>query len=260
MQFTSRRTFIKQTFTCAGMAISAGLAGAETKKDMSSRMACAVPGYIYKIPAMKKESLTLFQGDSITDMNRGRNYSDMNHYLGHSYPYLIASRLGIDVPELGLKFLNRGISGNTVADLKKRWQTDTLDLTPDYLSILIGTNDVGRNVSPDQFESDYRSILDDTKKTLPNIKLILLDPFVLPVGKVKDNWEQRYSATQKMISVVGSISRDYGAIHICTQDIFNEAATTVDPSHWIWDGVHPLPQGHELIARNWIQTVAEELS
>ena len=92
------------------------------------------------IPALTPRARILFQGDSITDGNRGRN-SDPNHILGHGYVFLIAARWGAAYPEKDWTFLNRGVSGNTVADLSSRWQADTLDLQPDLLSILVGVND-----------------------------------------------------------------------------------------------------------------------
>ena len=75
------------------------------------------------IPALTPRARILFQGDSITDGNRGRN-SDPNHILGHGYVFLIAARWGAAYPEKDWAFFNRGVSGNTVNDLEKRWQTD----------------------------------------------------------------------------------------------------------------------------------------
>jgi lysophospholipase L1-like esterase len=91
---------------------------------------------------LPKDTCLLFQGDSITDGNRGRN-QDPNHILGHGYVFLIGARNGAALPEKNLTFLNRGISGNTVQELARRWRQDTLDLQPDLLSILIGVNDAG---------------------------------------------------------------------------------------------------------------------
>ena len=97
------------------------------------------------IAAFTPHARILFQGDSITDGNRGRS-ADPNHVLGHGYVFIIAAKYGAAFPELKLDFLNRGVSGNTVLDLEKRWQKDVLDLKPDVLSILIGVNDEGRRV------------------------------------------------------------------------------------------------------------------
>lgn len=217
-----------------------------------------VPGYHYRLPEFKKGSRVLFQGDSITDMNRGRNESDLNHVLGHSYVFLIAARLGVDMPEAQLDIRNRGISGNTVADLRKRWQEDALDLAPDLLSILVGTNDVGRQVSPDAFETDYRHVLDASRGANPEQRLVLMDPFILQAGKLKDqkNWESRRIATDSIRMIVARLAKEYGAVHVRTQDVFDVASEAVAPEAWIWDGIHPLPHGHELIARLWLHEVS----
>lgn len=221
-----------------------------------------VGGYDYRRPAFKQGSRLLFQGDSITDMKWGRNQADRNHYLGHSYVYLIAARLGVDMPEAKLEFFNRGISGNTVVNLKQRWQKDAIDMKPDLLSILIGTNDVGRagpkGVALDAWEVDYRGILDASRAANPELRIVLLNPFVLPVGRLaqKEAWDFRRAGIDKLNVIIAKLAKEYEAVHIRTQEIFNAAAEAVDPAHWMWDGIHPLPQGHELIARNWIREVS----
>jgi len=194
-------------------------------------------------------------------MNWGRNEGDRNHYLGHSYVYLIASRLGVDMPEAKLEFFNRGNSGHGVSNLKGRWQKDAIDMKPDVLSILIGVNDVGRllsNSTIKDWEADYRSILDDSRKANPDLKLVLLDPFVLASGRLTNPGEYRKwrDKIDLMTPVIEQLSRDYKAVHIKTQVIFDAAAKAVTPEQWMWDGIHPLPQGHELIARNWLEEVS----
>ena len=101
------------------------------------------------ITAFAKDSRVLFQGDSITDGKRGRS-PDPNHILGHGYVFIIAAKYGAGFAELNLDFVNRGVSGNTVLDLEKRWQTDTLDLKPDLLCVLIGVNDNGHQIMADE--------------------------------------------------------------------------------------------------------------
>jgi lysophospholipase L1-like esterase len=98
------------------------------------------------VSAFKPETRILFQGDSITDGNRGRG-ADPNHILGHGYAFIIAAKFGAAFADSNLEFMNRGVSGNTVLDLEKRWAKDTIDLKPDILSILIGLNDKGRGVA-----------------------------------------------------------------------------------------------------------------
>jgi lysophospholipase L1-like esterase len=255
-----RRTFINRGATCA--TALATVSASSAKETLSG--ASSVGGYEYGLPKFKKGSRLLFQGDSITDMKWGRNQKDRNHYLGHSYVYLIAARLGVDMPEAQLEFFNRGMSGHKVRDLKARWQKDAIEMKPDWLSILIGINDVGRTVTKDkgldEWEADYRFILDASRKANADLKLVLLDPFVLASGGLTNQsaFKAKRDIVDKLCEIVPRLAKDYGAVHVNTQEVFDEAAQAVNPQQWIWDGVHPLPQGHELIARNWLQAVNEE--
>lgn len=218
----------------------------------------AVDGYGYRLPSFTKGSRLLFQGDSITDMKWGRNEKDRNHYLGHSYVYLIASRLGVDMPEAKLDVYNRGKSGNTVDDLKARWQKDAIEMVPDLLSVLIGVNHVSRGGGIETYEAEYRAILTQSRRANPQLRLVLLDPFVLPSGRLEDEaqWAKWRADVDKMGASVARLGKEFDAVHVRTQEIFDGAAAKVSPEHWLWDGVHPLPQGHELIARHWIQEVS----
>ncbi len=192
-------------------------------------------------------------------MKWGRNQKDRNHYLGHSYVYLIAARLGVDLPGAKLDIYNRGMSGHRVGDLKQRWQKDAIDMQPDLLSILVGVNDVSRGGGTiEQWEADYRDLLRSSRAAKPALRLVLLDPFVLASGRLKDElqWREWRGKIDAMRASVAKLAGEFDAVHIKTQDIFDAAAAQVTPEHWIWDGVHPLPQGHELIARNWLQEVS----
>ena len=199
------------------------------------------------IAAFTPNAHILFQGDSITDGNRGRNV-DPNHILGHGYVFIIAARHGAAFPERRLDFVNRGISGNTVLDLQRRWQADTLDLKPDVLSILIGVNDNGKGVPFDQYEETYDKLITAAKTANPKIKLVLCEPFVRPTGKVNEGIRKR----QK---IVARLAQKHGAALVCFQRVFDEAAKHAPADYWIWDGVHPTYRGHQLMADEWERTV-----
>ncbi|MCD8742232.1 SGNH/GDSL hydrolase family protein [Mucilaginibacter roseus] len=212
-------------------------------------------------PADKKAPTDLnilFQGDSITDGNRTRD-NDWNHVMGHGYAYLISSRLWFDHPERKFHFFNRGVSGNKVVDLAKRWQTDTLDIKPNVLSILVGVNDVlamlrgQEGFTADNFETDYRNLLKQTTEALPNVKLVIGEPFVLHVAKVNKMWDQWRTETGKRAEVARQLAREFNAIFVPYQQAFNDALKKAPADYWIWDGVHPMPAGHELMAREWLK-------
>lgn len=252
-----RRRFLQRSTLTAGLAVACSAARAEPTPGATS----VVTGPGYRLPKFKPGSRLVFQGDSITDMNRGRNESDRNHYLGHSYVYLIAARLGADMPAAKLEFFNRGVGGEGLPHLKRRWQKDAIDMKPDLLSILIGVNDVWERakVEVQPWEDDYRFMLDASRKANPELRLVLLDPFVLASGRLENPAKYRLwrGMIDQLIPVVGKLAKDYDAVHVKTQDVFDAAAKEVSPGYWLWDGVHPLPQGHELIARHWLDKVAK---
>lgn len=202
----------------------------------------------------------LFQGDSITD--GGRSFDkDWNHVYGQGYAYLITSRLTYDHPGRTDQYFNRGKSGNTVADLTSRWQKDTLDIRPDVLSILIGVNDVhaivekGEKASAVDFNTAYDALLAQTIKALPGIKLILCEPFILPVGMVSKKLTAWTTELKQRQEIVAQLAVKYNTVYVPLQKAFDRALLKAPAEHWIWDGVHPMPAGHELIAREWLKRV-----
>ncbi|MEY5025274.1 MAG: hypothetical protein RLZZ244_802 [Verrucomicrobiota bacterium] len=199
------------------------------------------------IPAFAPESRILFQGDSITDGNRGRS-SDPNHILGHGYVFIIAARHGAAFPEAKLDFVNRGISGNTVLDLQKRWQTDVLDLKPDLLSVMIGVNDQGKGVPLDQYEAVYDELLTQTKAANPKVRLVLGEPFLKPGAP-------RNEGILKRQEIVAKLAQKHGAALVRYQHVFDEAAKRAPGGYWVWDSVHPTYRGHQLMADEWERVV-----
>ncbi|WP_424766884.1 SGNH/GDSL hydrolase family protein [Paenibacillus sp. sgz302251] len=202
----------------------------------------------------------LFQGDSITDGGRSRN-DDPNHSLGHSYPFLIASKLGNRRAESRPVFINRGISGDRVSDLYARWNEDAISLKPNLLSILAGVNDAGRMVAKlpggatDRFERAYRHLLDETKEVMPETKLVLCEPFILPVGTRLEHWSEWDKLLKRYRPIVQELCKEYDAVFVPLQDAFSHASERTDTSYWLWDGVHPTAAGHDLIAEQWLAAV-----
>ena len=184
---------------------------------------------------------------------RGRG-TDPNHILGHSYVFLIAAKFGASAPELGLDFMNRGVGGNTVLDLEKRWRNDTLDLRPELLSVLIGVND-NKRVPFDEYERVYDKLITEAKAANPGVKLVLCEPFGLPVGARKATWEEWNDGLTKRRAIVAKLAKAHGAALVRFQRAFDEAARRAPAEHWIWDGVHPTYSGHQIMADEWVRTV-----
>lgn len=206
---------------------------------------------------LKSDITVLFQGDSITDRGRDRE----NYYgLGTGYPNYIAALIGAKYPEKNITFVNRGISGNRVKDLKARWQTDCIDIKPDILSILIGINDVWRRydrndeTSMESYEDDYRYIIEEALKNGIE-KIVLLSPFVLPCPEDRKTWREDLDPK---IQVVRSLAREYKLDFIDLDGFFAEKITKIRPEFYAPDGVHPSDAGHAAIALKWIEFICDE--
>jgi lysophospholipase L1-like esterase len=213
-------------------------------------------------PIFKNNERILFQGDSITDGNRGRN-ADPNHILGHGYVFIIAAKYGASYPERTLAFVNRGISGNKVTDLEARWQGDALSLKPDVLSILIGVNDAGSvvdnkvpAVTVDEYAKVYDDLVQQTLTALPKVRFVFCEPFILKVGHTdNEKWPQWKSEIEQRQKVVEKLAAKYRAPVVHFQKMFDDACKRAPVNYWIWDGVHPTYSGHQLMADEWVRTV-----
>ena len=208
----------------------------------------------------------VFQGDSITDMARGRAYWDQNHLYGHSFVFLIASKLSYEKPENKTVFYNRGNSGDRSIDVYRRWNEDTVSLNPDIISLLVGINDVilgiegGEGVSEADYEKTLCEIIETTRKKLPEVCFVLCEPIFF-LSPLKKEYRERFAETvPQRQNTVRRVAEKYGCVFVPLQNDFNKAAAEhpeFGEEYWIWDGIHPTAAGHQLIARKWLKVMEE---
>ena len=202
----------------------------------------------------------LFQGDSITDARRDRECT--NGYgpdMGSGYAALIAGKLLAANLDREFSCINRGISGNRVVDLYARWKIDALNLKPDLISILIGVNDTwhefanGNGVELDRYEKIYRMLLEWTVKELPEVKLVLCEPFALLSEIVTPAWLEEIG---RRSLVVQKLAKEFNAVFVPFQEVLNEAAAKAgDNSRILLDGVHPTVIGAQIMSDQWLKCV-----
>lgn len=250
----------RREFVAAGVGLSAAaLAGlaAVDKLFAQESAARSEPKKALLAPAQT----ILFQGDSITDAGRDKKLQDeVNSYraLGIGYAWLAASQLLVSWPDAGYKIFNRGISGNKVYQLAERWQADCLDIKPDVLSILIGVNDYWHKKkhnydgTVEKYETDYRALVKRTKDALPNVRLVVCEPFLLECGNVTPDWAPEFAPYRAAAKRVAS---EAGATFVPFQAMFEIASKIAPPEVWAKDGVHPAPSGAALMAHAWQRAV-----
>jgi lysophospholipase L1-like esterase len=209
---------------------------------------------------LQKHCKLVMIGDSITDAGRAQPVGEgLGETLGRGYVSLIDSLLGAAYPDLGIRVVNMGNSGNNVRDLQTRWQTDVLDLKPDWLSVMIGTNDVWRqfdlprqpetHVLPDEYERTLDTLIAQAAPTVPG--LVLMTPFYIepnPADAMRARMDE-YGA------IVRRLSEKHGTLFADTQAAFDAVLTTYYPATLGWDRVHPTQVGHMVIARAFLKAI-----
>ncbi|WP_233095863.1 SGNH/GDSL hydrolase family protein [Alicyclobacillus sp. SO9] len=208
----------------------------------------------------EKSDKVLFIGDSITDCERARPVGEgLFEALGKGYVALIDALLQQKYPELHLRLVNMGTSGNTVRDLKARWQTDVLEQRPDWLSVMIGVNDVWRQYDqPHMTEThvlieEYESTLSDLiALTKPSVKgILLLTPFYIEPNKT----DPMRAAVDTYADVVKQFSSQHDIYVVDVQSAIDELLTEKYPAELAWDRVHPSLVGHMAIAQKFIESI-----
>ena len=255
MKVSDRRDFLKSTLMAT--------AGLSVLPVALSAMDVATDASVSKLKShsLNDKSVILFQGDSITDAGRNRKSNESNNpsALGSGYAFLAAANLLNTFASKNLEIYNKGVSGNKVYQLAERWQADCFDLKPSVLSILIGVNDFWHkhngnyNGTVEIYETDYRALLKRTKEQLPQVKLVICEPFaVLGCRAVDATWFpdfDQYRAVSK------KLAKEFGAIFVPYQEVFDKACKIAPPTHWTPDGVHPSIAGAQLMADAWMEFV-----
>jgi lysophospholipase L1-like esterase len=199
----------------------------------------------------------LFAGDSITDCAR----RDAAAPLGSGYVRLATELITARYPERRINYINAGIGGNTVQNLRDRWHDDVLIQRPDWVSVKIGINDLHRTLHntpettpPDVYEKVYRGILQRTKET--GAKLILIDPFYISTDTCGDsNRRKVLDMLPDYLNVVEKLAIEFDALHVRTHQLFEQQLKYRPADYFCPEPVHPYASGHLVIALGLLEVL-----
>ncbi len=250
-----RRDFLKQTALAATVSLTAcsllSSSGCEAR-DSAGEGAFRLTENNMKI---------LFQGDSITDWGRTRsmeNTPNDSQCLGSGYVLLAAGAILDEYANKRPFIYNRGISANKVFQLAERWDKDCIDLKPNLISILVGVNDYWHTLDGsykgtlETYRNDYRALLERTKKALPDVTLVICEPFVLKCGSINEKWFPAFDGYREAAKKVAA---EFKTIFVPFQSAFDKAVDIAPPNYWVADGVHPTVAGSHLLAKTWLKIV-----
>jgi lysophospholipase L1-like esterase len=204
-----------------------------------------------KLSLQPNETL-LFIGDSITDARRDKQIAlpNITEGLGYGYVRNIADYLLPKEEYKNLSIYNRGVSGNRTVDLANRWAQDCLNLKPDVISILVGINDLNYNVTASDFYKNFRNILNTTRTLLPNARVVICEPFLLPNIANYAKLQETFHEFRKIVRI---LSKDFKTVFIPYYQHFVNMSKDNSPSDWLSDGVHPTAAGISLLSSVWEQ-------
>lgn len=202
----------------------------------------------------------LFQGDSITDCGRSRtDFTD----IGRGYAHLVKARLSLDYPGK-FEFQNRGVGGNRVSDVYARMYPDIINLNPDLMSIMIGTNDYSWFEDEKyliRYERVFNMLLEDVKTDLPNVKFMILEPFLLPGDRVvAENYPLRLAQTEKRSEAAQRIAEKFDAKFVPIQKHLDAVLDKAPIEYWTLEGVHLTEASNQILADQWIKAFKEMYS
>lgn len=200
---------------------------------------------------LKDGDVYLFQGDSITDC--GRRGAEAP--FGAGYAKQVVDKVTANYPALKVEFINKGIGGNTVVDLYNRWDDDAVRFKPNWLSILIGINDLhrclGGNPNPvpvEVYRENYDGILSRIKAA-SDPRIILLEPFFISNDRSGITGRSRVlEMLPGYIEVVHEMSKKYGTELIKTHELFQEQIKYRHPDTFCNEPVHPNVAGHTVMS------------
>ena len=193
--------------------------------------------------------LIVFLGDSITDAGR----KDSPNQLGYGYVNIFSEQLNKQNQQLNI--INKGVDGQFTEQIAQSLHPECIFLHPDYVSILVGINDIGLLVASDVSEQEKLYMLEDSIRAYHEMlfdlsrettaKIITLEPFIFPKDGAFEEW---IPWQKKMSKNIRKLARNYGASFVPLQEPLKQKIEELGYDAITTDGMHLTSTGHEILA------------
>lgn len=189
--------------------------------------------YYINPSAGKKPLEYVALGDSLTAGVGSNNYQQ-------TYPFLVAEHLAGDRP---LTLVNLAIPGAKTADVLKREVPQAIQQKPDYISLMVGVNDIHDLRTSKDFTANYNAIITALKKGT-SAKIILINiPYLGSDMLIWPPYNFLFDLrTRQFNSIIKGIALEDNLQYV---DIYNLAPIKQDL--YSSDGFHPSEQGYLLM-------------
>lgn len=205
----------------------------------------------------------VFTGDSITDADRKRPLGEgLWQGVGNGYVRAFDTMINVLYPDMLFHICNTGWSGNTSRDLLARFDKDVIDLSPDWVVLMIGANDVWRHfdepgltslhVGAEEYRENMVAMLD--KMQAAGIRPILWTPYIMEANK-NDPLRKELEA---FASIVKELAAEREILCVDAQAIFDDYMQYRYGAGISWDRIHPGHIGSMLLARGLLRAIGAD--
>lgn len=208
----------------------------------------------------------IFQGDSITDSCRNKEIG--NHIIngngaGMGYANYLMSEIAFKYPKQ-FDMNNAGVSGDTTLEMLARYDTDFEVYKPDFMTILIGVNDIwrrydsGAGSSDEEYYNRYVEYIEKLLKDFPNIKIYIIEPFITE-GRVTTSYIGMNEAVRLLAKQTKKVAEQFNLPFIPMQENYDKLSEKYGADYWTADGVHPTLPGYRMMANEILKVMEKDL-
>jgi lysophospholipase L1-like esterase len=102
-------------------------------------------------------------------------------------------------------------------------------------------------LGPEKFRKIYGMLIDDIKECLPDIKIIILEPFILKGKCTEELWDAFNADVRRLAEIAKQVAEYYNFTFVPLQNKFDSLVSDGNSELWTVDGIHPTAAGHGII-------------
>ncbi len=216
---------------------------------------------------LKENDRLLFFGDSVTDADRcrpdGEGLAVFNPW-GNGYVSKIAGFIGGIYPELNIRVINKGTSGDQTRHLLNRFEADVRNANPNVIVVMIGANDAWRcfdepdnpsqHVSVEEYNQNMHKLIDLCLEVTDRV--VIMSPFMIE-GNPNDEMVQKICAFR---DICRELADEKGLPFVDTMSGMQDLCKVHHPYYYSWDRIHPSPMVQFKIMSLFLKSIGIDLN
>ncbi|MGY8643102.1 MAG: SGNH/GDSL hydrolase family protein [Verrucomicrobiales bacterium] len=220
---------------------------------LSVAMTILTIGQEAKPPSLPEINKALSSGGSpVKIICFGDSVTGVYYHTGgvRAYTNMLGIALKQIHPKADVTMINAGISGHTTVNALARIDRDVIAHQPDVVTVMFGLNDVGKNVSIEDYRKNLIEIVKRCRAA--GSKVVLCTPNAVVTTKARP-----IEKLTKYCNVIREVAKEHG-VPLCDSFAEFEAMGKRDREAWLMTlsgEIHPNMAGHKAIAEQLARTI-----